>query len=42
MVLAGQFKPSATLPGNSFGLGGAWTIGSESITAGKGAAITAP
>jgi cytochrome c biogenesis protein CcdA/thiol-disulfide isomerase/thioredoxin len=36
----GQFTPPATLAANSYDLGGAWTIGSQSITAGKGAAIT--
>ena len=36
----GQFKPPATLPANSFALAGTWTIGQESITAGKGAGIT--
>jgi cytochrome c biogenesis protein CcdA/thiol-disulfide isomerase/thioredoxin len=36
----GQFTPPATLPANSFALAGTWTIGQESITAGKGAGIT--
>jgi cytochrome c biogenesis protein CcdA/thiol-disulfide isomerase/thioredoxin len=36
----GQFTAPATLPANSFALAGAWTIGQESITAGKGAGIT--
>jgi cytochrome c biogenesis protein CcdA/thiol-disulfide isomerase/thioredoxin len=36
----GQFAEPATLPANTFGLSGAWTIGQESITAGKGAGIT--
>ena len=35
----GQFTEPATLPANSFGLSGAWAIGQQSITAGKGAAI---
>jgi len=36
----GQFTGPGTLPANSFALAGAWTIGQESITAGKGAGIT--
>jgi cytochrome c biogenesis protein CcdA/thiol-disulfide isomerase/thioredoxin len=36
----GQFAPPATLPANSFALTGTWTIGQQSITAGKGAGIT--
>ena len=36
----GQFTAPATLPADSFALAGAWTIGQESITAGKGAGIT--
>ena len=36
----GQFTAPATLPANSFALAGAWRIGQESITAGKGAGIT--
>jgi len=36
----GQFTPPATLPANSFALAGTWTIGQESITAGRGAGIT--
>jgi hypothetical protein len=36
----GQFTPPAILPANSFALAGTWTIGQESITAGKGAGIT--
>jgi cytochrome c biogenesis protein CcdA/thiol-disulfide isomerase/thioredoxin len=36
----GQFAQPATLPANTFGLSGAWTIGQQSITAGKGAGIT--
>ena len=35
----GQFTEPATLPANAFGLSGAWTIGQQSITAGKGAGI---
>jgi hypothetical protein len=35
----GQFSEPASLPANSFGLSGAWTIGQQSITAGKGAGI---
>ena len=38
--VTGQFTPPATLPANSFALAGTWTIGQESITAGKGAGIT--
>jgi cytochrome c biogenesis protein CcdA/thiol-disulfide isomerase/thioredoxin len=37
---SGQFTAPGTLPANSFALAGAWTIGQESITAGKGAGIT--
>ena len=37
---SGQFTPPAALPANSFALAGTWTIGQESITAGKGAGIT--
>ena len=36
----GQFTAPATLPADSFALAGAWTIGQESITAGRGAGIT--
>ena len=36
----GQFAQPATLPANTFGLSGAWTIGQQSIIAGKGAGIT--
>ena len=36
----GQFRSPAALPANSFALAGTWTIGQESITAGKGAGIT--
>ena len=36
----GQFEPPAALPANSFALTGTWTIGQQSITAGKGAGIT--
>jgi cytochrome c biogenesis protein CcdA/thiol-disulfide isomerase/thioredoxin len=35
----GQFTAPAALPGDSFALAGAWTIGQESITAGQGAGI---
>jgi cytochrome c biogenesis protein CcdA/thiol-disulfide isomerase/thioredoxin len=35
----GQFRPLATVPLNSFDLGGVWTIGGEAITAGKDAVI---
>jgi cytochrome c biogenesis protein CcdA/thiol-disulfide isomerase/thioredoxin len=35
----GQFTQSAALTANTYGLSGAWTIGQESITAGKGAGI---
>lgn len=35
----GQFTEPAALPANSFGLSGAWTIGQQSITAGKSAGI---
>jgi len=35
----GQFTLPATVPVNSFGLGGSWAIGQQSITAGKGARI---
>ncbi len=38
--VTGQFTPPATLPANAYALAGAWTVGQESITAGKGAAIT--
>jgi cytochrome c biogenesis protein CcdA/thiol-disulfide isomerase/thioredoxin len=38
--VTGQFAPPATVPANSFALAGTWTIGQESITAGKGAGIT--
>ena len=38
--MTGQFTPPATVPANSFALAGTWTIGQESITAGKGAGIT--
>jgi cytochrome c biogenesis protein CcdA/thiol-disulfide isomerase/thioredoxin len=36
----GQFTLPATLPLNSFALGGTWTIGQQSIMAGQGAVIT--
>jgi cytochrome c biogenesis protein CcdA/thiol-disulfide isomerase/thioredoxin len=36
----GQFTPLASLPANSFDLAGTWTIGQQSITAGKGAGIS--
>jgi cytochrome c biogenesis protein CcdA/thiol-disulfide isomerase/thioredoxin len=36
----GQFTQTVALPANSFTLAGGWTIGQESITAGKGAAIS--
>jgi len=35
----GQFTLPATVPVNSFGLAGGWTIGQQSITAGTGARI---
>jgi len=35
----GQFTLPATVPVNSFGLAGGWTIGQQSITAGQGARI---
>ena len=35
----GQFTQPAALPPNTYGLSGAWNIGQESITAGKGAGI---
>jgi cytochrome c biogenesis protein CcdA/thiol-disulfide isomerase/thioredoxin len=35
----GQFTLPATVPVNSFGLSGGWTIGQQSITAGTGARI---
>jgi cytochrome c biogenesis protein CcdA/thiol-disulfide isomerase/thioredoxin len=35
----GQFTLPAALPTDSFGLSGAWTVGQQSITAGKGAGI---
>ena len=35
----GQFTLPATLSANSFGLGGRWTVGQESITSGKDAVI---
>jgi len=35
----GQFTLPATVPVNSFGLGGSWAIGQQAITAGKGARI---
>ena len=38
--VSGQFAPPASLPANSFALAGTWTIGQQSITAGKGAGIT--
>ena len=38
--VTGQFTAPASLPANSFALAGAWRIGQESITAGKGAGIT--
>jgi cytochrome c biogenesis protein CcdA/thiol-disulfide isomerase/thioredoxin len=36
---SGQFVPPAILPLNTFALAGTWTIGQESITAGKDAGI---
>jgi len=36
----GQFTQTVALPANSFTLAGGWTIGQESITAGKAAAIS--
>jgi hypothetical protein len=36
----GQFTAPGALATNSFALAGAWTIGQQSITAGKGAGIT--
>jgi hypothetical protein len=36
----GQFTQTVALPANSFTLAGGWTVGQESITAGKGAAIS--
>jgi cytochrome c biogenesis protein CcdA/thiol-disulfide isomerase/thioredoxin len=36
---SGQFTQPAALPANTYGLSGAWTIGQQSITAGKGAGI---
>jgi cytochrome c biogenesis protein CcdA/thiol-disulfide isomerase/thioredoxin len=36
----GQFTAPASLPANTFGLSGAWTIGQQSITAGKDAVVT--
>ncbi|HEY1824087.1 MAG TPA: cytochrome c biogenesis protein CcdA [Trebonia sp.] len=36
----GQFTPPATLGGGTFDLAGAWNIGQQSITAGKGAEVT--
>ena len=38
--VSGQFASPATVPANSFALACPWTIGQESITAGKGAGIT--
>ena len=38
--VTGRFAPPATLPSDSFGLAGDWTIGQQSITAGKDAGIT--
>jgi cytochrome c biogenesis protein CcdA/thiol-disulfide isomerase/thioredoxin len=38
--VTGPFAPPATVPANSFALAGTWTIGQESITAGRGAGIT--
>ncbi len=35
----GQFAEPASLPANTYGLSGAWTIGQQAITAGKGAGI---
>jgi thiol-disulfide isomerase/thioredoxin len=35
----GQFTLPGTLPVSSFGLSGAWSVGQEAITAGKGAGI---
>jgi cytochrome c biogenesis protein CcdA/thiol-disulfide isomerase/thioredoxin len=35
----GQFTLPGSQPGSTYGLGGGWTIGQESITAGKAAAI---
>ena len=36
---SGPFTLPSSLPASSYGLSGAWTIGQESITAGKGAGI---
>jgi cytochrome c biogenesis protein CcdA/thiol-disulfide isomerase/thioredoxin len=36
----GQFTPPATSTGGTFNLAGAWTIGQQAITAGKGAKVT--
>src|SRR6201999_722986 len=36
----GRFTPPATLSGGVFDLAGAWTIGQQAITAGKGAKVT--
>jgi cytochrome c biogenesis protein CcdA/thiol-disulfide isomerase/thioredoxin len=36
----GRFTPPATVPANSFVLGGNWAIGQEAITAGQDAGIT--
>ncbi|HEY6497027.1 MAG TPA: cytochrome c biogenesis protein CcdA [Trebonia sp.] len=36
----GRFTPPATLSGGVFDLSGAWTIGQQAITAGKGAKVT--
>jgi thiol-disulfide isomerase/thioredoxin len=36
----GQFTPLANPPANAFDLAGTWTIGQQSITAGKGAGIS--
>lgn len=38
--VTGRFASPATLPPDSFGLAGDWTIGQQSITAGKDAGIT--
>jgi Thioredoxin like C-terminal domain len=37
--VTGRFAPPATLPPDSFGLAGDWSIGQQSITAGRDAGI---
>ncbi len=36
----GQFTPPSAIPVNSYALGGAWTVGQQSITAGADASVT--